>query len=238
MSNSQTSSHNLRFGLIATAIIFTCAGIVSLCHKSLASMSRGVVYSLAEAEYNRGNDSTAIRLLSYDRPMGVQSLNLETKAYLEEGSPAEAVPPAQVATQLAPHDSTSILLLGAADALSGRPVSDSKAPEGLDDLRTANSAQAQELYVLGLLRSSQKVLLTIDQPSAQRAILLANIALALTPGKTGAITATPYAKEAVALDPSNQVARKLYISVSHKTGDTVTANRQAALLAQLEIGRP
>jgi len=238
MSNSQTSSHNLRFGLLASVVILACAGVLVLGYRPLAHVSRGVLYQFALSDYNRHNDTATLTVLRYVQPATVESLNLQTKALLEEGSDAAAVAPATTAVHLAPHDSTSILLLGAADGLSGRTISDSKAAEGLVYLKTSNIAQAQELYVLGLLRSSQRVLLSIHQPSAQSSMLMANIALALTPGKAGATAATPYAKTAVLLDPSNEDAHRLYISVSRKTGDTATADKQTVLLAELETGKP
>ena len=238
MSNSQTSSHNLRFDLIATAVVLLTVGAITLSYNPLANAGRGVLYASAVNEYNRHNYSTTLTLLRYDQPATTKSLNLETKALLEEGSATAAITPAEAAVKLDPTNSTSILLLGATDALAGRPLNDSKSVEGLGKLRTSNTVKAQELYVLGLLRSSQRVLLAVHQPSSQRSILLANLALALTPGKTGAVAATPYAKAAVDLDPSSIAARRLCISVSRQTGDEVMADKQAALLARLEAGRP
>ena len=238
MSNSQTSANNLRFGLIATAVILVCASVATLSYKPIAHASRGVLYQFALSDYHRHNDTATLTVLRYVQPATVESLNLQTEALLEEGSASAALDPAEEAQHLAPRDSTSMLLLGAADALSGHSISDSKAVEGLASLKTRNTAQAQELYVLGLLRSSQRVLLAIHQPSAQRSMLLASIALGLTHGRAGAVTATPYAKDAVALDPTNQAAQTLYISVSHKTGDNTTTDQQTALLARLRIGRP
>ncbi len=247
MSNSQTSSHNVLFGIVAAAVIIVVAAVAALSYGPLASTSRGLLYTAALNEYNNHNYAATLRLLNYYRPASTQSLNLLVRADLEQGSVAAAIGPAESAHRLEPADTDTTLLLGAAYALDHRNSSlikliaaqkSSQTAQALSSLKASDIVQAQELYVLGLLRSSQRVAVAVHLPSSQRSILLANLIMDLTPGRAGAIAATPYAKNAVALDPTNQTAQKLYISVSRKTGDSTTANQQAALLARLQTGRP
>jgi hypothetical protein len=249
MSNSQTSTDNLRFGLIATAVVLACAGVAALSYSPLMSAGRGALYQLALTDYNRHDYAAAIKALSYYQPSSLQSLSLSltAKANLEQGSSQAAIAPAEAAHSMSPADSATTLLLGATYDLTGQSLhlsslisaqKSSELVQALDKLRAPNSSQAQELYALGLLRSSQRVLAAIHQPSAQSSILQAKLALALQPGKAGALAATPFAKTAVTLDPANITARELYISVSHKTGDTVTADQQQALLDKLKAGTP
>ena len=247
MSNSQTSSRNPRFTVLAVVVLLAAAGAVALLTAPLASAGRGVLYSFAQTAYNHHDYTASLADLKYYQPSSAKSLTLETKANLEQGSGQAAVTAAQRAHRLDPSDQTTTLLLGAAYALGRKQADltsliaaerDSKTLQGLRRLATPDIAQAQELYVLGLLTRSQEVLAQIQTPSAQRSVLQAQVALGLEPGKTGALAATPYVKAAVALDPTNIAAQKLDISVSHQTGDSAAADAHRVLLDRLEAGTP
>jgi hypothetical protein len=247
MSNSQTSKPNPRFAVLALVVIVAAATALAFLASPFESAGRGVAYGLAQTAFDHHDYAVTVTDLKYYHPDSLASLQLETKAYLEEGSDQAAVTTAQQAHVKASNDQTATLLLGAAYALHGQKTdlaaltATQKAPEtiqGLKSLQTANIARAQELYVLGLLKSSQAILVKLPAPSVQRSLLQAHVALGLQPGRLGALAATPFAKEAVALDPSSLPAQKLFISVSRETGATATADNHQALMDKLELGKP
>jgi hypothetical protein len=247
MSNSQTLSKNFPFAVVAGMVLILAVIATAAFAKPLASIGRGVVYASATRAFDRHDEATTLADLKWYRPASFRSLSLQAEAQLEEGSDAAGVISAQAAHSLDPSNEGGTLLLGAAYAQDDRSTelatlisiqTDSKTIQGLQSLRTPDIAQAQELYVLRLPRSSQRVLVKLSAPSVQRSILLAQIALVLQPGKAGAVAATPFAREAVVLDPSSITAQDVFISVSRKTGDLAAAEAHQALLARLEAGTP
>jgi Flp pilus assembly protein TadD len=120
MSSSQTSSRNLRFAVITVVVLVATAMSLVLYRNALAQASRGVFLGFAQASYSHHNDATTLTILRYYQPPSTDSLNLQTKAYLEEGSYAVAVDTARTAVQLDPSRLDATLLLGASYALDSQ----------------------------------------------------------------------------------------------------------------------
>jgi hypothetical protein len=184
-------------------------------------------------------------LVSLERAgQGSEVVRLKVRALLELGRYNEA---ADVAAQLISpgHTTDDIVLAALAYALAGRSADINAlmplvaSPEALQHVQRARAGQAPlaaELYATGLLQSSS-TLLSKQPASFERNLLLARIRYTRHSNQDLAQAAN-FLAEATHLNPSNLEARQLLVTIYRDQGKADEANRQEALISQLQTGRP
>lgn len=155
---------------------------------------------------------------------------LRAKADLEEGSVVPAVTEAAAAYQ-ADRSQTNLRLLTCAQVLA-KSAGSSEAAGSVSRLDTSNLALAQELYALGLLRSSQRVLDSVTTQSTDRWVLATDLALA----RKDYALAQHDATAALKLDPTNLTSRRLLVKALQ--AQKLATTDQDQLITRLTSGRP
>jgi hypothetical protein len=226
MSKSQNSKQNRKF-LFFSALVILLASfiIISLESRANRPITRTGKY-IANTLYNNKNYSTAALSLVMFNLQDTDSRILRVKAEIEAGELGHTQ---SILTKLHadnPNRRDITLMLGAYYSLSDNTLamrslvadqSDPHALEALNKLNSNNLTKAQELYVLGLLNSSKRILDGDTQESAEKYLLYARINLALDPNKKGATNALEYLVDCLRLNPTNNDAQMLLKIVRHET---------------------
>jgi thioredoxin-like negative regulator of GroEL len=166
----------------------------------------------------------------------------KSHALLELDRGAEALQAAKDATAYALSDSAAKRNLVLCQLVAGdeagyqAAVASLGAAEPAGAIQSAHASQialGRELYALGLLRTSERVLNSTDSTATERYVLVAKIKLVLNN--------LPEAKDqlvrATKLDPANIDAHKLLEEVLLKQNDEAGANEQAKLVKSLQTGQ-
>ncbi|HSX02829.1 MAG TPA: hypothetical protein VLI05_05970 [Candidatus Saccharimonadia bacterium] len=213
-----------------------------LAHR-LDPRNQTAALALAQRQLVAGQSDLAIQTLRA-AGQGTEVLRLQLRTQLELGRTADA---AVTAGQLAARSPSAddAQLAGLAYLVAGQPqslpslVPRLAPPEAAQRLQAAqadNLALGRELYATGLLQSSERLLM--KQPSSTtRDVILGTInAARATPGSQA--TARDFYAAALQLDPTNRPARQGLIATLRALKDDEAADKQTALQAQLDAGRP
>jgi thioredoxin-like negative regulator of GroEL len=112
-----------------------------------------------------------------------------------------------------------------------------QAAQTLETAHAYKLALARELYTQGLLKTSERVLDSLDTTATERYILLAQIKLSsVKPSVSDLNDAHDQLVRATKLDPANIDAHKLLEEVLLKQGDESDADAQAKLIKSLQTG--
>ncbi len=199
--------------------------------------------ALAQLQIAAGQSQAAVRTLQR-AGQGIEVLRLQLKTQLELEQTGAAVTTAQalVHRSAAPGDQTlaayTYLLANQLDQFNTLMplVSAPEARQRILAAQASPTALGQQLYALELLKSSQTLLM--KQPnSVPRDLVLAAIAASHQTADFWR-EARDFYTAALTLDPANQAARQGLITSLQALGDNDAAAKQAALLAQLQAGRP
>jgi hypothetical protein len=117
-------------------------------------------------------------------------------------------------------------------------VDASEASERLARLKAGKTAQAQEMLREKLYVSAEKLLVSIDKPNAEAAVLLASIRLSKPQTDEESLKETGADLKLALLNyPGDIELRRLYRDVLTKLNDKSAADEQQRLIDQLESGR-
>jgi len=187
----------------------------------------------------------AAALVNLDRAgEGSEAIRLKVRALIETGRYQDAAAGAAALLTLAPTNSNYVLA-ALANTLAGQTavgtaftarVTSPEAAQAIQRAAADNFTLAAELYANGLLRSSQRILLTLPQ-SYERNLLLSHIDYTFHT-RASLTAAAGLLQVATAMNPAGLEARELLVSVDHDRGDTAAATAQTTLINKLNSGRP
>lgn len=168
------------------------------------------------------------------------------KAELELGRSSEAIKAARDAAGLEPGNVNAQTLYGLATLVAGQGsgitsalVSNSEAVRRVARAQADQLALAQELYVLGLLNSSQKTLSKLPPSSVEVLKLKAQIAMnKFEPSEATLIGAADNLRTATRLQPADASTWGLLVTVNQRLGNVAGVNEAKNRLDHLKAGRP
>jgi tetratricopeptide (TPR) repeat protein len=200
---------------------------------------------VADIQFKSGKFEDAIATAQVLINLGhSQAYLVQARSYLE----LNQLDNAQAAAKKAQADSTSreegVVLETAATKLAGRDSSISEgavsSPERLSQLQNIKAGElplAQSLYSLGLLNSSQRVLMSLAANNTQVLVLLADIKLAEQPTSQGhLLAAVDYLRQAIAVNPSDVELHKQLKAVYSQLGNSDGVKAEDGLINRLQTG--
>lgn len=222
---------------------------------TLAPHNPLILEKLATSDLQNGRDDDALRAATRSIAHGAGSRGyvLKSQALLELGRSADAIKTAKTATNQTPMTckpgipDCAHLQLGLAYAASGDNVrlsaliglpGASRAAHTLSEVQHNHLGLAQELYVLGLPRSAQRVLAKYQVESSQFYLLQAHITLDLGHNsKTALEQGRGLLEKAVVLSPERVDLRQDLQAIDQKLGDTAAATEQGSKIQALQSGK-
>lgn len=231
MSNSTTLAKTL----------FSITAAVTLC---AAAFSFATIYTNVE---KRGGWPLEIaRIQTYISPDDTHVRLTLVRREIEANMSTEALRDVTTFCPITSNQAGCAENLGAVMSLMGESArlnvlislqTNAETRRALINLQSSKITQAQELLILGLVRSSQRVATTISEPSIPYALLQARLQLASSHGDARYERAFVYIEQALQLDPTNVDTLDLAISVSRQTSNTIRTQEFVAQRALIPLGQ-
>lgn len=198
---------------------------------------------IAELQLASGQAEEALKTLNemINERVTAEVLVAKSRVLMELDRGVEACATAKDATGYSMADSAVRLQLGLCQiaqadesgyAATIASLGNSEAAKTLQSAHAYKLALARELYAVGLLRTSERILDSLDTSATERYILTGRIKLAqrhLDKAKEQLVRATK-------LDPASVDAHKLLQEILIKLGDDVGASEQAKQIKSLQAG--